>query len=422
MRAYATYIRRVTNRLSQTFVGIAAIVLVCVAPASARSSYSITISPQDPVVAVIGGDASGVYQLGIVLSARFSPEVLHDSVRVTFTSRKPKGVGAAPFTGYDQGNSLHSTAVYQTPWAAYDGDLIVVAAKWEAYTPEVGGTVKATKTVFKSVQIPKREPAPRLNSVEKPSTGRWSERMAVTCGIFATGGLILLAVPGGQPMALAMLAVAGLGCGASLAFQNMALDPVDLTFRSVAAPETPPAPKVSAGGGLSASAANALNALFAAQAKEIGLARAIVTAFNRSQGAHVKKSSSWERKQVLAAGRYATQLRALMLREPKLRQSAAHFIDVDPVSEGDAYAFADRLVLDGKLLPSQVNAVLAKLGFSKAEQADIRARVAVTAPALYTGDPASLLAGSQTSAALREAAAALKSFSARVGRDPLAIP
>jgi hypothetical protein len=115
-------------------------------------------------------------------------------------------------------------------------------------------------------------------------------------------------------------------------------------------------------------------------------------------------------------------LRALMLREPKLRQSAAHFIDVDPVSEGDAYAFADRLVLDGKLLPSQVNAVLAKLGFSKAEQADIRARVAVTAPALYTGDPASLLAGSQTSAALREVAAALKSFSARVGRDPLAIP
>ena len=89
---------------------------------------------------------------------------------------------------------------------------------------------------------------------------------------------------------------------------SISKDPIDPNFRAVAKPVIPPVPRISAGPGLTAAAAAALTRMLRIQMQEIGLSRAILTAFNRSQGAFVKKETTWERKQMLAAGRYAAQL------------------------------------------------------------------------------------------------------------------
>ena len=106
--------------------------------------------------------------------------------------------------------------------------------------------------------------------------------------------------------------------GLGLYLQKLALDPVDMNFRSIAKPKIPAIPKISPGEGLPAAAARALSDLFAVQAREVGYARAAATAFDRSQGAHVKKATDWEKKQVRASGKYAAQLANALLAEAKL--------------------------------------------------------------------------------------------------------
>jgi hypothetical protein len=125
--------------------------------------------------------------------------------------------------------------------------------------------------------------------------------------------------------------------------------------------------------------------------------------------------------QVLASGRYASQLSALMLKEVELRKRAAGLLDLEPVSEDDAYQLGDGIVA-GKSLPGALTAVLSRIQLTKPEQSEVRAQVGAMSPQLYTGSPIGAFAGPQTVADLRSAAASLKTFAKRVARDPLAIP
>ena len=386
--------------------------------ASSRPTAGISVTAQEPITAIIGApDPSGILQYAIVVSAKFSPEALHDDVRVSGISTKPKGLGFAPFTGYDQGNVLHTTAVYQASFAAWGPDRILITAKWNAYTPQVSGTVSGSKTATTVIQVPKSEPAPRLVSERKQRLASQSTDRYAVCAIAAIAGGVTVEIP---PWAIAFAALAAESCAAGAVYHNMALDPIDLNFRVVANPKTPPAPKVVAGQGLSAAAAGSLKKLLSVLAKEIGLGRAIVTAFNRSQGAHVKKQTDWEKKQVRAAATYASQLSSLMLAEAKLRPSVRRALSRSvEVSEEAAYAFQSSLVARGSL-PATLGASLSKLGLTKAELSEVHAQLVVrNHPTLYDGDAVAAIADALDLKLLRQTATDLKAFAKTARNDPL---
>ena len=397
-------------------VGIAAVGVAT--PAGSRPGAKISVSPKEPVVAVIGsGDP--VYQLAIVVTARFTPDALHDDARVTGISTKPGGVGFGAFTGYDEGNVLHGTAVYQNVVGAFQGDRILVGVKWHAYTPEVSGTVEGTATSSTVVQVPKREPAPRFVSEQKQHFAQRSTDRYAACAIAAIAAGVTVEIP---PWAVAFGALAAESCAAGAMYHNMALDPIDLNFKVVAKPKTPSTPKVAPGKGLSATSAAALSKLLTFEAKEIGLTRAIVTAVNRSQGAHVKKQSAWEEKQVRAAGTYAAQLSSLLLAEAKLRPAVRRALEApEDVTEEQAYTFQSSLISGP--LPARLASGLSKLGVTKSDQKEIRAQLIVrNHPTLYDGDPFAKLADPASLLLLRQIAADLKAFSKRAAKDPLCPP
>lgn len=399
--------------------------LIAVTPAGSRPAAGITITPREPVTAIIGApDATGLYMYGVVVAARFSPDVLHDDARVTFTSTRPGGSGYPPFTGRDAGNVMHSTAVYQSFFATVEGERLMITAKWNAWTPQPSGNISGSKTSSPHfVTVPKREPAPRVTPDRKQRLAALSTKYYALCAASAIGGTATIGLP---PVGIALFAVGGLFCGAGAAMHALALDPIDPNYRIVAKPKMPPAPRVAAGEGVSRAAASALNELLALQAKEIGLAAAILTAFNRSQGAHVKKQTVWEKRQMQASGKYAAQLSALMLSEAKLRtrvkselSASVEGRDLDTeVSEDDAYAF--QLSLATGSLPARLAAGLKKLGLTSVELKEVRSQLIVrNHPTLYAGDAIAAIAGPSDLAQLRQVAADLKSFSRQAAKNPL---
>jgi hypothetical protein len=354
----------------------------------------------------------------IVAGATFSPAALHHDVRLTFFSPKAGSCGASAPGGYDSGNNHHASALHQAAFAACKGERLVAVAKWHAYATKDDQSAFGDATSSVAFQVPRPEPAPRLSWQEKQRLAQLSQQASLVCVIGAAGGIaVALAVP---PVAIVIGVLAYVSCAQGAYALNLSRDPVDTNFRAIAKPQTPPVPKVASGEGVSASAAAVVNRLLALQAKQLGLARAILTAFNRSQGAHVKKQTAWEKKQVRAAGQYAAQLSELMISEAKLRPSVRRaFSGPIVVSEDQAYEFQESLVFDGRLPPRVVSG-LTRLGLTKAEQAEIHGQLAAGLhPTQYDGDAIAAIAKPQFLALLRRVAADLKAFSKRAARDPL---
>ena len=171
-------------------LGVIAATLVAVSPVGSRPGAGITISAREPITAMIGApDSSGIYQYAVVVSARFSPEVLHDDARVSFTHlQAPGGAAYPPFTLRDSGNVVHTTAVYQHFFAAVEESRLLVTAKWNAWTPKPSGTVSGTKTSPAHIlNVPKREPAPRLSPQAKQNLAQDAQRLYQKCASWARG-------------------------------------------------------------------------------------------------------------------------------------------------------------------------------------------------------------------------------------------
>jgi hypothetical protein len=398
-------------------LGVTATALLFASGASSRPAAGINVNAQKPDVSLQMIDLStGLHTFGIAVAARFTPEALHDEVRVTFVDLNGQAA-AVPLNFRDSGNALHGDATYRWFFAAPEGSRILVTAQWRAYSPQPSGTVEGTKrSPIATVIVPKREVKPRFDDAKKRRLQQKAAALAASCMAFAAGAAVGFAIP---PVAAAGIAMAAVTCAASFAYGKLARDPVDPRFRVIAKPEPPPAPRVAAGQGVPPAAAAALNRLFALQVKEIGLALAMLTAFDRAAGAYVKKQTSWERKQMLAAGTYARQLSALMLSEVQLRRSAsAAFTAKLPVSTEEAYAYGDGLV--ARKLPASLASQLAKLRLPKAEQEEIRAGLAVIDPSLYDGDAADAIADPKLLSLLRQVAADMKAFSRTAAKNPLA--
>ena len=405
-----------TNGLSLLVPSVVVVALVAATAASSRPAAGINVRAVPPVVRVAdASDPGNPVRLSVIAGATFTPEALHHDVRVTFVPTAPRMCGAPALRGVDEGNNLHASALLRAFTAACKGDRLLVVARWHAYATE--DNISATGDASSSVvfQVPKAEPAPRLD---------WQQKQRLTqAAAFGFSLSAAIAVLGATVVAPPLLIAAGALAVAAFAISAysayMSRDPVDPDFRAIAKPKTPPAPRVASGEGVPAAAAAAVNKLLSLQVKQIGLARAILTAFNRSQGAHVKKQGEWEKKQVRAAGTYAAQLSALMLAEAKLRPRVRRsFSERRVVTENQAHEFGDALVFDRRL-PPQLSSGLTKLGVTKAEQEEIRGQLAAIDPSLYDGDAIAAIADPRYLSLLRKIAADLKAFSKRAAKDPL---
>jgi hypothetical protein len=405
------------QRMLRSVVAFAAVALLVTTGASARPMPGINVTVAPVMVALKSFDMySGVATLAYVTAARWNPEAVSEDVFVTF--KYPDGAtdGARGGVG---GAAPHSSGRYGDVAAGFAGQRIEFSAKWQVYN--VGGTSgegQSGKTVY---TVPKREPAPRLTDQQKREWAGLAGAMITPSGV----GIACLVALGviATPLGIALAVYGAIHIAVGIYAVKQAFDPVDLNFRAIAKPKIPAVPKVSAGEGLPAASARVLNDLFALQAREIGLGRAIATAFNRSQGAHVKKATAWEKRQVRAAGVYAAQLASALLTDASLRPKVnaaladSGLADLTLTYE-DALASGESLVWKG--FPAEVKTTLSKLGLTKPEQNEMRAQLATTDPGLYDGDVLGLIADPRQISLLRKVAAGMKAFSKKAAKDPLA--
>lgn len=408
------------RRLALASVGAAAGALLLATGAESRpAGFNISAAP--PVVSLESIDlSSGVSMYTIAVSARWSPEALHDDVRVTFVDLNKHG-GVPPINLSDAGNDLHSSATHRYFFGVFEGSDLVITTKWHVETPDPSGQLNESTKVgpITRLTVPKREVRPRFTEEQKRIFKLKSAAAVVFTATAAAGGVLAAAAVVTAPAAVAFFALGGASAALALNFWKLSLDPPDPHFRAIAKPRPPPAPTIAAGEGVPAAAASALTALIALQAKEIGLQRAIITSVERAGGAYLRKQTDWERKQMLAAGGYAGQLASLLRAEVELRGRARAAFDTPlPVSAEDAAKFGDS-VASGGPLPAQLASALARLGLSKADVQQVRAMLATLDPSLYTGDAAASLADPKELQLLRQGAAQLQAFARKAAKSPL---
>lgn len=133
------------------------------------------------------------------------------------------------------------------------------------------------------------------------------------CGIFA---LISVEVP---PVSAAALGLGAINIAVSNWMADVAADPRDPHFKTIAKPNTAPLLHVRAGPGISAGLALALNRFGANAGRIRGYGNAFVTSVNRAAGALRAHARRYVRLQLAAADRYAISTAKALEADPGLR-------------------------------------------------------------------------------------------------------
>jgi hypothetical protein len=186
---------------------------------------------------------------------------------------------------------------------------------------------------------------------------------AVGCFIGAATIAVWISSPVGRAAGLAV-AVVGLGLIAISVAINK-IDPSDPNYSEVPVPKFPKLPPVRpiANSGLTASVADAANAVIASQAQAIGFLNAQLTALERSAGAADAGDSAAERRQLKAARDFAKSLAEVFKRSGPLRTAlASEWTGRDlnvSISKSDALRMREDIIING--FPSPVLKILKKL-------------------------------------------------------------
>jgi hypothetical protein len=186
--------------------------------------------------------------------------------------------------------------------------------------------------------------------------------------IAAIGTLTLFSAP------LAAGIIIGFGAACSVtafAITLLNIDPNDPNFAEVPVPSFPklapirPVPNT----GLTASVADAANAVMANQAEAIGLLNALITALNRSDGAAEAGDKNAEKRQLKAARDFAKNLAKVFKNAAPLRSALASKWkgpDLDfSISKPNGLKLVDELMVNG--FPPLVDR-LKKLGASRKDR------------------------------------------------------
>ena len=173
----------------------------------------------------------------------------------------------------------------------------------------------------------------------------------------------------------ALAAVNGQGAAAMLAFRNGKRDPA---FRRRVAVKRVKPPTLTAGPGLDAGSAAALNKLLVAEARANALVAAAATALWRARAARVKGNRTAARSQLRSSASFAGQAATALTRLPPLRTAAANALGAGGVaevypSEEAVTAFVASVRRSG--LPSSLSGPLARLGASGADVKRLRTGV-----------------------------------------------
>jgi hypothetical protein len=386
----------------------------------------VRVTPQQ-VTALPYFSGNNIQTYILVASARWSPPTIRTEGAIYVTVCKEGGpAGRCSLTTGVQVKSFgesgvvpHTSESHSGLQATFPGEKYELKAKWRAYTPVPSGFFDGEATSKPTIlRVPDALP-PRFKESTKLYLADSGVLLYAECASLSSIGSGSASMPG---LAGPVQALGNLQCGSGLGFNQMANDPVDPKFRSIVKLKIPPAPKAAAGGGLSAAAASAFTKLFAVQAKEIGLGRAVLTSINRAQGAQAKKQTEWEKKQMRAAGKYALQHAAALLEDVRLRAALGRTLaepNLGPaaISDEDVSAFRDRVIKQG--LPAAMASGLSKLGYTKAEQGLLRGwLLAADAPSL-SGNVRSRIIAPKLIAKLRGTAGVLKAFSKKAASDPL---
>jgi hypothetical protein len=258
---------------------------------------------------------------------------------------------------------------------------------------------------------------PRFTPDERATLKKAADRFErEAAALFAIGALVCArAKVAGPDLAVAC----GLAFGTFIAsdkeraadLKAAAEDPPDANFTTIAKPNNPSVSRLKPVHGLlTRGAAGALNALFAAQAKEIGLMGAIMTAINRASGASAAHDLFFETNQLQAAAHSAGQLAKVLRTEPALRRKAVGALKSAgltlALTPNDFRTFQQDVGRNG--LPGFLTAPLRQFGLDDAALEQIRLSILAQDPAAVAGSFPDTLADPELIGDLRGAAASVR--------------
>jgi hypothetical protein len=388
--------------------------------AGSQPAGGVSVSPRQ-VTALPYWNSSSVTAYILVASATWSPPTIRSegAIYIREATCSPGGrcapQGSPSVKGFGEGGATpHTSESYAGLFAAFPGGTYHLTAKWRPYTPLPSGFLDGEKTSEPTMlRVPEGLP-PRFKDVTKLVFADLGVTMYAECGsVHVSGGAGGIAGNVGGSLST-------LSCGGGDGMTKLSFDPVDTRFKTIAKPRIPNVAKVVASGDLSAALAKAFNDLFAARAKGVGYAGAVITSINRAQGAYAKKQKAWEEKQMRAAGRYAKNLASAFDEERRVRPRVATLVgglDLAVNAAEDVAAFRDSLIRNG--LPSDLAAGLARLGLSKADRTLVHGWLLATDFSRLTVNPYGSIGDPKLLAALRKASAGLRDFARKAERDPL---
>jgi hypothetical protein len=199
-------------------------------------------------------------------------------------------------------------------------------------------------------------------------------------------------------------------------------DPPDPRFKVIARPANARPKRVSRRRGVSARASKTLNALAANIARQAGLAAVVLTSVERAGGALKAGDEHWERRQMLAAAGYASQLASLIDELPSVQSAARRAIAAStfprirpPLSEARRYIRQ----VKARGLPPKMKKALIRAGATKADLAAVRALIENSKPSDLVSTFPDSLVDPRLVEDTRAAATAFRSFATRVNANPL---
>ena len=219
----------------------------------------------------------------------------------------------------------------------------------------------------------------------------------------------------------ALAAVNGQGAAAMLAIREGKRD--SAFRRNVTVARVKP-PTLSAGAGLDAGSAAALNKLLVAEARANALIAAMAKALWRARAAHAKNNRAAAKRQLRASATFAAQAATALKRIQPLRTGAAKALTAGGVPEVFAFdeaiaAFVTEVQSSG--IPASLRTPMGKLGVGTADLKRLRAGV-LALPETSAVGPVLIapLQNPQRATELKSLISELSKFSARARKHPIA--
>jgi hypothetical protein len=263
--------------------------------------------------------------------------------------------------------------------------------------------------------------APSLRDLEKKSW-RDAATAATAAGVGFSGlavGCALVPSPDPVTKGIALFGVVvaiGYYAYGQYAYRK-AQDPPDRNYKQLAKVVVPTLPKVRAGGGVTAAEAAAANALAASIARIAGYDAALVTSFERAQGAYAARDGTWDHRQSLAAARYARAEAKLLDARPALERALRKAIEsagAPALTLTDARRATDHVARHG--LSASFTSYARRLGVGGAPLAAFARAAGRAKPATIAGPVTAKVGGPAVTHAYRSSAALLRTLAARLAK------